>query len=156
MNSSLLSQVFTNADNEVIEYDGSEVSWRVSAYGIVISDEKLLIIKNKLEKLYDVPGGGIEMGEKVEDTLKREGLEEAGVVLIPETLIYHTIDWFYKTSEKKFYQTLQLFYLAEIEGEMTTPTEPEIEKVLWIPIKDLKKYHFLPQVNEALNKVLDK
>lgn len=147
-------RIFTNANNEVVEYDGSELSWRVSAYGIVVKDGKLLIIKNKLEKLYDVPGGGIEMGERVEEALKREGVEEAGVILLPQTLIHHTIDWFYKTSEKKFYQTLQLFYLAEMQGDMTEPSDPEIDKVLWIPVDRWQDYQFLPQVTEAFKKAL--
>lgn len=53
------NKIFLNADNEVIKYDGSGITWRVSVYAVVIRENQLLIIKNKLEKLHDIIGGGV-------------------------------------------------------------------------------------------------
>ena len=50
-------------------------------YGIYIKDEAVLLIKKSrgpYEGMYDLPGGGIETGETIEECLKREFVEEVG------------------------------------------------------------------------------
>lgn len=48
---------------------------------LIINDGKLLMIKERVrgEVLYDFPGGGMDFGEKVEETLHREVKEEIGI-----------------------------------------------------------------------------
>ena len=53
------------------------------AYGIIIKDDKILLIKKNggpYDGKLDLPGGTIEFHEKPENTLKRELLEEVGIV----------------------------------------------------------------------------
>jgi 8-oxo-dGTP diphosphatase len=50
-------------------------------YGLVKKDGKILMIKKSrgpYEGMYDLPGGRIEEGEKVEEALRREFIEEVG------------------------------------------------------------------------------
>ena len=52
-------------------------------YGIIIKDDKILLIKKNggpYDGKLDLPGGTIEFHEKPENTLKRELLEEVGIV----------------------------------------------------------------------------
>ena len=54
----------------------------LGAYGIIIEDEKILLIKKvtgPYDGKLDLPGGTIEFGERPEDTLVRELKEEIGV-----------------------------------------------------------------------------
>ena len=54
------------------------------AYGIIIKDDKILLIKKNggpYDGKLDLPGGTIEFHEKPENTLKRELLEEVGIVV---------------------------------------------------------------------------
>lgn len=71
----------------------------LGAYGIVIKDEKILLIKKcrgpYLGKL-DLPGGTVEFCERVEDTLKREFKEETGLEITNYKLFdvdSVTVDW---------------------------------------------------------------
>ena len=53
-------------------------------YGIIIKDDKILLIKKNggpYDGKLDLPGGTIEFHEKPENTLKRELLEEVGIVV---------------------------------------------------------------------------
>lgn len=58
--------------------------FHVGAYGILIKDNSVLLIKKSrgaYKGMFDLPGGKIEFGEKAEDALKREFIEETDIVL---------------------------------------------------------------------------
>lgn len=55
---------------------------QLGAYGLIIDDGKILLIKKSggpYDGKLDLPGGTIEFCEKPEDALKRELLEEVGI-----------------------------------------------------------------------------
>ncbi len=62
--------------------------------GAIIRDEegKLLMIRNKKDGLWRIPGGHVEEGESYHDTAARELLEETGISckLEPAYNFYHT------------------------------------------------------------------
>jgi 8-oxo-dGTP diphosphatase len=151
----LSERVFHDADQEVVEYDGSPVEWRVSAYVVIQRDDKVLIIKNLQEKLYDIVGGGIEFGETVVEALQREAMEEAGAVVKVGELLHAETDWFYHRGKKKFYQTMQLFYNAEVVGELQKPTDPDIDQVYWVSFSELENYPVPPTVAKVLRQFVE-
>ncbi len=65
MKNSLFNKIFTDANQRVVAYDGSPVTWRISAYVLIIKADQVLLIKNNHEELYNVVGGGIEIGETI-------------------------------------------------------------------------------------------
>lgn len=57
----------------------------LGAYGLIIKDNMVLLIKKfggPYNGKLDLPGGTIEFGEKPEDALKRELMEEVGIKVI--------------------------------------------------------------------------
>ncbi len=57
-------------------------SKHVGCYGLAKKDGKVLLIRKgrgPYTGLLDLPGGGIEYGEKPNDTIKREFMEEVGI-----------------------------------------------------------------------------
>lgn len=66
--------------------------FHVGVYGILIHENKILLIKKSrgaYKGVYDLPGGSIEFGEKVEEALKREFIEETGINLESQTFVGH-------------------------------------------------------------------
>ncbi|NUN11835.1 NUDIX domain-containing protein [Candidatus Micrarchaeota archaeon] len=49
---------------------------RTKVAGIVIRNKKILLVKNKRDNFYYLPGGTLEVGESFEECLKREFKEE--------------------------------------------------------------------------------
>ena len=60
---------------------------RNSARSIIIRDGKLAMIHSLKYDYYKFPGGGIENGENPIEAMIRETREEAGLVVIPESVI---------------------------------------------------------------------
>ena len=75
------------------------------ARGIVIHDNKLLVFKLTEKAIYySLPGGHIEFGDTIEDTIAREMLEETGIPAKVGKLLFirqlivpdqHMIEFFY-------------------------------------------------------------
>lgn len=143
---------FRDANHTLVEYDGSEIAIRISIYGVVIKNDSLLVIKSNQEKFYDIPGGGVDFGEDLAQALIREGREEAGVELEPIKPLWETMDWFYYNDEKKFYRTIQLYWLANIVGEIGKPTDPRYGIARWVPLAKLNTLGLYPKILEVLRK----
>jgi 8-oxo-dGTP pyrophosphatase MutT (NUDIX family) len=148
-----MQRVFHNADQEVVSYDGSPLQWRVSAYLLIIHEHKLLVIKNRTEKLFDIVGGGIEFGETIEEALQREAMEEAGAKIQLGALLHAEVDWFYHRTKQQYYQTMQLFYLSALGGELVEPTEADIEAVYWVSAGELAQFPMPRTVEKVIEMV---
>ena len=74
----------------------------LGAYGLVIQDGKILLIKKvggPYDGKLDLPGGTIEFGERPEDALKRELMEEVGIEVVDYQLFDAdsvSFEWQYK------------------------------------------------------------
>ena len=121
---------------------------RKAARAIIIHDNKLVVMhRNKFGTEYDtLPGGGIEIGESPEETVRREVHEETGMEL-------GTLQLVFVEEAGQFYGT-QYVYLAEYTGgePSLTPNSQEaaINKLgknlyepMWVSLPDLLSRPFL-------------
>jgi 8-oxo-dGTP diphosphatase len=59
--------------------DIDDCLYRVAIRVLVVQDDKVLLVKEASDNWWALPGGGVDHGETVEATLKREIEEELGV-----------------------------------------------------------------------------
>lgn len=132
------------------EVDSSELTFRPSVYGIIIKDNKILL--SRQWDGYDFPGGGIEIGETVEEALKREVKEETGMNVEKGAVVYCETS-FYKTTKGQYVNAVLIYFLCEITGgEISTEFFSESEKEYasaaeWIDIKDAGKIKFYNSID---------
>ena len=70
------------------DYDpAGTVLVRPSVRGIFIESGKVHMVYSKKYDYYKFPGGGIEPGESHTQTLVREAAEEAGLTILPESIL---------------------------------------------------------------------
>ncbi|KXT15634.1 hypothetical protein AC579_5851 [Pseudocercospora musae] len=56
----------------------AELQWRPVAYGIVVKDKQVLLVR-QFGGEYDLPGGGVNIGEDPRTAAIREVNEESGI-----------------------------------------------------------------------------
>jgi 8-oxo-dGTP diphosphatase len=64
---------------------------RIAAGALVVRDNKVLLVRHQKPGAYDfwvAPGGGAEDGEDLHSALRREVLEESGLLVEPECIAY--------------------------------------------------------------------
>ena len=115
---------------------------QVRVTGILIEDEKVLLVKQKVaNRNWSLPGGRVENGEMLEEAMIREMREETGLEVNIQKLLY--------VCDKPDASPSLLhitFLLKRIEGEIMLPSNEfdynPIHDVQMVPIKDLSHYGF--------------
>jgi 8-oxo-dGTP diphosphatase len=134
-------------NGNIHELDANELRWRPSAYGIVIKDSKLLVSPEF--DGYDLPGGGLELGELPEEAVVREVLEETGIeVTNPRPLTFRSNFFFLPNSDRGHsIQSILMYFACDfLGGELTDAGFDEREKVdshfpEWLPLDQLDSIH---------------
>ncbi len=62
--------------------------YRLSVRAIIINDEHILLNEFNDGEYYNLPGGGLELGETLRDCVKREVYEESGYTVEVGNLLY--------------------------------------------------------------------
>ena len=132
-----------DVEGNTYEIPVTELQWRPSAYGIVIKDDKVLLSKQFGDK-YDLPGGGVDLGEDVKAAVIREVKEETGLVVSRPKLVGMENNFFHSAhGNKKSYHSILIYYSCIlVGGELSTDGFDEEEKKYaeiaeWIPLNTL-------------------
>ncbi len=118
-------------------------NWGQSVTGIVIRQGKVLLARHTYGtgkgKLI-VPGGYVKIGETPQDALKREFLEETGIVVEPKEIIairFNSHDWY-------------IAFRAEyISGEAVSDHD-ENDEVLWMETGEALLRDDVPDLTKKL------
>lgn len=144
-----MTQTITSVDvyGKTHEVPVSELEWRPSVYGIVIRDDKVLLSPQFEENRYDLPGGGVALGEQLEAAVIREVKEETGLDVRAPKLIDGVSNFFTFTHDLTpnpvSVQSILLFYTCEfVGGDLSVSGFDEQEKqyaqmAVWVPIAEL-------------------
>ncbi|MDO8668589.1 MAG: NUDIX domain-containing protein [bacterium] len=133
-------------NGKLYKVDAKKLTFRPSIYGILIEKGKILLLKQW--DGYDFPGGGAELHETVEDTLKREFWEETGFRVRPIKLIYAGSSFHYSVTRKQFWNCpLFYFLIKKNSGKLSKANFDDKEKEYadlaeWIDIKNIGQIKF--------------
>lgn len=132
---------------ETTEVPTDKLSFRPSAYGVILKDNQVLL--NQCWDGFDFPGGGIDLGESIHDGLLREVKEETGLDVTQGELLFLGEDFFtanFKV-ETYYHSLLYYFHCTEPRGEITTAGLMEYEKIymkesVWMPLDRIDRLKF--------------
>jgi 8-oxo-dGTP diphosphatase len=124
-------------DEEVAKVYGNKV--RVRACGLCFRDSAVLMVNHKgvtNGNFWAPPGGGVEFGDSIEDTLLKEFMEETGLSIKPKNFAFGC------EYINDPIHSIELFYQVDIVGgSLKTGRDPEIQiidNVQFIDFKNVK------------------
>jgi len=101
------------------EITATDLTWRPAAYGIVIRDASILLVR--IGNRYHLPGGGVVLGEDPKKAVVREVREESGI-LVKNPKLLDIVSTFFTWENMEQPQTfshahsLLLYYSCAFDG----------------------------------------
>ncbi|MBN1413134.1 MAG: NUDIX domain-containing protein [Spirochaetales bacterium] len=133
---------------------------RNSAKAFIVDSGKLLLLKKERHNVYYVlPGGGQEPGETLAEAVKRECLEELGLVVEAGPLVYIreyiAVNHEYTHANAEIHQVEFIFSCRIIRSGELKATEIDQYQIghEWVPLEKVKEYPFFPS---CVKKHIDK
>lgn len=134
-----------------ISFKTTEGRFNYRVAGLIVKDNKLLIMQDKGQPYFYVPGGRIKMNEKSEDAVKREIQEELGVEVNVDRMLWINENFFKEeTSEEQFHEVC-IFYLVELKenenlkgNEFVVDEEGKIHTYYWKTLDEIKYINLYP------------
>ena len=111
---------------------------QVICSAFIEKDNKFLIVMCPRFKVWRVPGGRTEHGEKLEETLIREMQEETGITFEnPKFVGFGQDQQFHVAGQRETSRLIMFFHVKTNEEPKLDPDEAEDFK--WVTLDDLKK-----------------
>jgi ADP-ribose pyrophosphatase YjhB (NUDIX family) len=104
-----------------------------AAFAIIEEDGRVLLVSemrrlgDETRLCWDIPGGGAEPGESLEEALVREVREETGLVVEPLDLAFMIERFGFHSPDPTRRGRFFFFYARRVSGELG-PSDPEIQE----------------------------
>lgn len=134
-----------------------EIRPRVRVAGILIKDNKILLIEHKKndKKYWLIPGGGVDWGESTAEALIREYKEETNLDVIVEKFLFlsETI-----APDKKKHVINLYFKIRKDENskaEMILGGESNLNDLKFVSKEEIETIKIYPNIKEQIKQLLD-
>ncbi len=130
--------------------DNQKFNYRVCA--VIISDGRILAMRDGRSPYYYLPGGRVRMGERAEDAVIRELKEELGISAVVSRPLWLNQAFFTEDVTGKIFHEICIYFLIDISGTNLESkgdrfTMKEGEKTLsfeWLNFERLEDEYFYP------------
>jgi 8-oxo-dGTP diphosphatase len=132
---------------------------RVSGRAVIIKEDRILLTKFKNGLYYNFLGGGVEEGETLSECTKREVLEESGITVIAEDMLF-TLEVETKRLNICGDPHISVFFRCTVDENVQAivPSQPDYSPddptnaaiAVWVPLNKLFEINFLPYIPDNI------
>jgi len=126
---------------------------------LLIRDNSLLLVKRKFDPdagYWSIPGGHVELGERVEHAAEREGFEETGIK-VKISKLAGIIDKIMRDDKGEiiYHYVLINYFVDQVEGDPNQEPRAQDDalEAKFVPFEDLKNYKLTDSLIELLKKL---
>lgn len=87
-----------------------QLVFRPAVYAVITHQKRIVLMNTKSTGKYFFPGGGVELGERLEEALHREVKEETGLKVRIERLFHFKEKFFYYDPLQEAYHSFCFFF----------------------------------------------
>lgn len=132
-------------------FSGETYSCGVRVAGVWVRQGCILLQREENGQEYAVPGGHIRIGETLEDGLKREWMEETGLAIRCQRMLW-TEECFWEW-KGKLTHSLTFYYRIDLEKETALPCDMQLHahkdnsRILleWVPVEKVGELVVYPE-----------
>jgi len=125
---------------------------------VIVNGSRVLLVRRATEPLkgeWSVPGGMLELGEKLRDGVRREALEETGLEVEPRELLDVCDSIFTDDQGRTQYHYVLIDYLCRpVSGEASAGTD--VSEVRWAAEEDLPSMNLRASIEQVVRKGLSR
>jgi len=122
---------------------------------IILKRNRVLLVeraKSPLKGYWSLPGGALETGEHLQEGIRREVLEETGLVVEPVRVVTIFERIMRDGKGKPEYHYVLIDYLCRVTGG-TLRAADDVSRVAWVPRQSLDQYRItegtVPVIEQA-------
>ena len=126
---------------------------------LLIRDKTLLLVKRKFDPdagYWSIPGGHLDLGEKVQSAAEREGFEETGFKVRVTNLagIINKI-MYDKQGKIEYHYVLINYFVEQVGGDANQPPKAADDalEAKFVPFEELKNYKLTDSLIELLKQL---
>ncbi len=124
---------------------------RIRSCGVLVENEAVLLVQLRSpisnQLIWMPPGGGVRLGETIQEALKREFEEETGLEIEVDHLVYIN-----ELVESRIQAIEFYFRVTKISGKLRLGSDPEyndddqiLKEIMFIPIAELPGHRIVPE-----------
>jgi len=147
-----------------IRLKNDEFYFKLRSAGLVIKNNKILIVEMDNNGFYCLPGGYVDIGETTEEAIKREMKEEYGKEIVVQKYLGMVENYFVTKSLRRMHE-ISCYYLVDFEDpnfvqEDVSLIENDNDHIVrldfkWVDINQLDNYDIRPKFLKDLLKGYD-
>jgi mutator protein MutT len=130
----------------------------VGVGAIILRRDSILLVqrgRSPLKGWWSLPGGALEVGERLDQAVRREVLEETGLQVRP-VAVFEIFERILRDPEGRAeYHYVLIDYLCKVTGGRLQPAD-DARRAAWIKRRDLDGYRITEGTLEVIQRAFEK